>query len=349
MKKYSIFLSSVVALFLFAGVTQAQVFMVVKGDVSTPYTDLEAAVAAAEEGSTVYIPTGEHIILKSQTIAGSVRSTTLLINKRLSLVGAGSEAGALNATQLRGDVTLTTEASGSRFEGLTITGYFRLDKISDFLFKRCKAGTIYLSGQGDGNIFRESMISSINGMTTLYSGAIGHNTTASIFTEILVQNCIITGNIYYVKKAILTNNVFTLNGSSIIQQSNQCVITNNIFLYTGAQNIDYGCTWNSYTYNMTRGTFATPSASSYNTVGDNIENAGAANDLFAEQVTYRLKDGAPGKNAGADGTDMGIYGGAGAKDKRIPSYPQITEFVVGGTSHADGTLPVSITVEAQEK
>ena len=99
------------------------------------------------------------------------------------------------------------------------------------------------------------------------------------------------------------------------------------------------------------GSFRASAPQYYNTVGYNIEKAGGEyqEEIFEDRLRWKLKAGSPGKNAGADGTDMGIYGGAGAKDLRIPAYPQVTEFTVGGTSTADGNLQVKVKVEAQEK
>lgn len=349
MNKCNIFLSSAVALFLWAGVTKAQVFMVVKGDVSTPYNNLEEAVEAAEEGSTVYIPTGEHSILKSPTIVGSVRTRTLLIDKRLTLMGAGADEGALNATSLVGSVTITEGASGSRFEGLTITSYLRMDNVSNFLMKRCKVNNLFqISGKGDGNLFRESQISQIVGYISLY-GSSGFSSNVNIYTEILVQNCVLTSSITNVKKGIFTNNVFTYN-STPFTQVHQSVIVNNIFTQTGVVNLSSSTSsWNNATYNLFVGSL-TGTTSNNNYAADNITGVAYLTSIFEDQVLYQLKADSPGKNAGSDGTDMGLYGGAfPAKEQRIPAYPVVTAFSAGGATAADGVLPVRITVEAQDR
>jgi hypothetical protein len=349
MKKCNLFLMSAVALFLCTGYLHAQVFMVVKGETSTPYNDLEDAVAAAEAGSTVYIPTLEHVIKANPLIEGSARPATLLINKKLTLIGAGSHEGVLHSTVLRGNVTLTAEASGTRLEGFTITENLYFDNVSDFIFNRGQVnGTIFLSGKGGANIFRECQLSYIQSTVSLY-GSTGLP-DASIFIEIMVQNSIITSFTNGLKKAIFTNNVFTNNGGNIFSNVHQSIITNNIFTINGVLETNFsGSSMNNYTYNLVVGSFGASAPDNYNVVENNIENVSLAN-IFEDQIKYQLKAGSPGKNAGYDGTDMGIYGGLSpAKDKRIPGNPAVTEFTVAGMSAGDGSLPVKVKVEAQEK
>ena len=351
MKKCNLFVSSAVALFLLTGYVQAQVFMVVKDNTSTPYNNLEDAVAAAEAGSTVYIPTGTYLIQKNPTIAGAARNNTLLIDKKLNLIGAGAGEGALHATTLQGDITVTAGGSGSKFEGFDISqvnsaqGDLRIDNVSNFMLKRCRFRNLYPTGKGDGNIFSESQMGMIQTMQSLYSAAYGLPADASIITEILVQNCIVTYTINYLRKAKFTNDVFTGGVYTQFVNVANSVITNNIF--TGSNTVDVnqsGSSLNSYTYNLMVGNFS--ATANNNDVANNITGVPLAN-IFVDQVRWHLKTGCPGIGAGSDGTDMGIYGGAGAKEVRIPAYPAVTEFTVAGTSTAAGELSAKVKVEAQ--
>jgi len=355
MKKSSIFLSSVLALFLLAGYTHAQVFMVVNGETSTPYNNLEAAITAAPAGSTVFIPTGDFAITGNPSIQGANRPTTLHIDKKLTLIGAGSEEGALHATILRGQVTCTTGASGSYFEGITITGDLRLDNVSDLTFKRGKFNYAYLSGKGDGNIIRESTMVGVKHLQAFY-GNEGRPANGT-FTEVFIQNNVVTASGAYsnpfssLRKAIITNNVIVggTYASNVFPNIYDCVVSNNIILENAAHNPDAGgSSRNIYTFNLLVGSFGASAAANYNSIGENIEKVFLV-DIFEDQVRYKLKETCVGKGAGADGTDMGIYGGLAAKEKRIPAHPSITEFLVGGTSNTEGELSVRIKVEAQEK
>jgi len=65
--------------------------------------------------------------------------------------------------------------------------------------------------------------------------------------------------------------------------------------------------------------------------------------------SYHLHESSPGKNAGKDGTDIGIYGGRYPwKDGGLPVNPHIDTFNVGGNTDTNGTLKVSIKVAAQD-
>jgi len=356
MNKFNLFFSAA-ALLLLAGVTQAQVFMVVtagESPTSTPYDNLETAVQNAEAGSTVYIPTGEHVIAGSPEIAGSPRATTLLIDKPLNLIGAGSGEGTQHNSVIRGHVAVTADAGGSVFEGISIfittsNGNLYLDGLSNFLLKRCiVGGNVYLSGKGDGNIFRECQFYYIQGTVSFY-GSAGFNTDVSVYTKVMMQNCVLTYGIYSLRGAVLSNNVIADNSAPFAYVQNS-LIANNIFTYNGniATNYNY-TTGNTWSYNLFVGDFNTTADNSYD---HNITGEAIA-DVFETSPPsdgkYRLKEGGPATAAGSDGTDLGIYGSmAPAREQRIPSVPSVTEFIVSGVSAPDGKLPVKITVEVQE-
>jgi hypothetical protein len=140
-------------------------------------------------------------------------------------------------------------------------------------------------------------------------------------------------------------NAYNVN---IIDNAHECVFSNNIFTSTVAVPTDSNSTWNVYTYNLLVSSFTEPNPLTYNTTNLNIEGVPLTN-IFVDQARYQLLETSPGKNAASDGTDMGLYGSASpAKLLRIPAYPAVTQFTVGGTSTAEGNLSVVIKVEAQE-
>ena len=356
MKKCSIFLSSLVALFLFAGIAKAQVFMVVKGETSTPYNDLEEAVAAAEEGSTVYIPTGPFTIKGSPSIAGSERANTLLIDKPLTLIGAGTDEGTLHATVITGAIVLTAAASGSVLEGFALAGsgllgMIRLDDVSNVLINRCRLSAVALSGTGDGILVRESQLDGVGGTGSIFANW-GFAAQADNFTKVMVLNCVLTNIQQYLREAIYSNNIITFGNPYQFQNVHQCLILNNIF--TTGTNVDaYSSSYNSFTYNVSVGSFSEPVMTQYNSTGFNIENIPLM-EIFGTNSPaynrYKLAESSPAKGAGADGTDAGIYGGPmPAKELRLPSIPQVVEYTVAGMSNPDGTLKVNIKVEAQSE
>jgi hypothetical protein len=91
-------------------------------------------------------------------------------------------------------------------------------------------------------------------------------------------------------------------------------------------------------------------------IAGNIENV-AANLIyqnqsgysFVFQQNYHLVPASPGKNAGTDGTDVGIYGGPlPFKDGSLPVNPHYRLRMVSGTTTAAGQLPVHFKVAAQD-
>ena len=355
------------ALFLFAGVTQAQqtVFMVVTGEgesqTSTPYTTLDLAVKGAAAGSTIYLPTGSFDVeATEQTIGGANRAYTLFINKKLKLIGAGVDGGALHSTVINGDIAITGAASGTVLEGISLAytalggymrGAFHVNNVDVFI-KRCKiGGEMALSGTGDV-VISESHIATINGKSTFYGG----NGLSDM--AVVAQNTVITGNIGYVHNSLFTNNVI---GTYSIYDVHSSTFSNNIFTYVGNINPSSYSTYNSYTYNVLVANFDAVTAGSYCTVEDNIPSntlaeifeGGTAAEAAARE--YRLNPEGPAKvNAegnppGSDGTEIGLYGGLGYKGVRTPSNPSVTKFSVGGTTNPDGLLKANIVVDAQEK
>lgn len=65
---------------------------------------------------------------------------------------------------------------------------------------------------------------------------------------------------------------------------------------------------------------------------------------FKEGTFYQLTDQAKALYKGADGTEVGIYGGA-TPFTTTPSYARITKFNVAPKTTDDGKLSVDITVE----
>ncbi len=70
---------------------------------------------------------------------------------------------------------------------------------------------------------------------------------------------------------------------------------------------------------------------------------------FSLNNNYHLQQNFIGKNAGKDGTDVGIYGGDFPwKNGSVPSNPNIIDSNIGGTTNTNGALLVNIKVAAQD-
>lgn len=69
---------------------------------------------------------------------------------------------------------------------------------------------------------------------------------------------------------------------------------------------------------------------------------------FSYQYDFNLQIQSPGINAGTDGTDIGIYGGAFPwKEGSIPINPHIQTKTISSTTDPSGNLPVNIKVMTQ--
>jgi len=74
----------------------------------------------------------------------------------------------------------------------------------------------------------------------------------------------------------------------------------------------------------------------------------APEGAFSYEGNYRLKSDSPAKNAGFDGKDCGIYGGANPyKDGALPVNPHIRAKVLPAQTDAQGKINVQVTVAAQ--
>jgi len=145
-------------------------------------------------------------------------------------------------------------------------------------------------------------------------------------SDISIYNCIITssvsGNGFIVK-----NNVFA---SSSIGGTNNFV-TNNIF---------YGNPDLSK-QKAEKNIFGQNSQQTFENVVDN--------QSYNYKSDYNLRSSSPGKNAGSDGKDIGLYGGYGWKNGALPIGPNITDHDIAAQADTNGKLRIKVTVKAQEK
>ena len=157
--------------------------------------------------------------------------------------------------------------------------------------------------------------------------------------------------------AVIQNNIFTgFTGSDFrpLVSVNNSTIKNNIFdcfayiynyNYTNIGNVEYN---NLITASIW---YLDPNSVSVNNIAnvnltDIFQNwFGNANFNNFHQLDLHIKPGSVAKNAGTDGTDLGIYGGDGFRKK--PSIPFIDYKEVARQTNSQGLLPVNIRVKAQ--
>jgi len=219
--------------------------------------------------------------------------------------------------------------------------------ISNYLVQRCRLGGINFDSSCTNWVFVENVI----------EGSI-YNINNPV-SNCYFYNNIIESSTYYgwngFTSSIFKNNIFLYQynpGYYPIKASNS-TFENNIF--NGWAYSFSGVTNSAINNNL----FVEPTS-----LGNCSECWGSDNIFGQDQSTifvnqtgntfdyshdYHLQPNSPGKNAGKDGTDIGIYGGAFPwKAGSVPTNPHIQYESVSGVGE-DGNIHVVVKVAAQDR
>ena len=305
---------------------------------------LQIAIDNATAGDTIYV-------YPSSTSYGNITVT-----KKLYFFGAGYSGSASTSYESAlGNVALDTTTSpssnpsGSCFMGFKI-GYFTANKqnITNItLYGNFLANTISLSSNcNNWLIGNNHLISDLN-----------INNSGSI---IISNNVIVSGNINNstAPSVVITNNLFFRFGySTTMSNITNATISNNIFLVQSTPNLSSlgNCVFlNNLTWFSSTQFFTLPGSG--NSGSGNINNtqpvfAGGTydNTNFISTVNYyQLASGSPGKSAGTDGTDVGIYGGTNPFVwQTAASIPRITNMTITNPVINQAT-PINVKVKAKK-
>lgn len=193
------------------------------------------------------------------------------------------------------------------------------------------------------------------------------NLAAANFANTTLFNCYINGSL--TSSAVHISNITFHATSSYIRDFDVCYSKTNIFQFTNSiiDNNDIHTADHSSFFNcilIQRGTGKGSLESSSIAFNSLWVGAHAANpfnkssttahsnyispndSVFVPGTFYQLTDEAK-KYLGADGTEVGIYGG-NVPFNPTPTIPQITKFNVASKTSADGKLSVDITVAQPE-
>ena len=323
-------------LVLGSNVLNAQNLIAVEnGGNSTFYTNLDSAIINAQSGSTVYIPGGSFAL-------------NAPINKLLYIVGVGHHPDSTSATNfsyLIGDFNLNSGSDNGYLTGVYINGSFNIvTAINNYSVSRCNILAVNFNVNTITNIaFSEN---NVRGVVSI--GGSANN---------LFSNNIVNGFIINIgPENIFSNNIFMASGSCYwgcngplkFQSS---LVENNIFI-----GITYGlaeCSNSIFNRNLFIENIGFPNGSNLgsNNIVNQIQDSifiSQTGNVFSYTDNYHLKPTCLGKNAGTDGTDVGIYGGLFPwKEGSIPSNPHIQFKNISGSTNSSGALPVNIRVEAQ--
>ncbi len=333
MKKIGI---TLLLLFFCISVTKAQNLIAVENN-STPafFTQVTIAVTSANNGDTIYIP------------GGTWNIGTLIINKNLCIIGAGlnpDSAQANGYTYLNGDIALANGCSNGSLWGVLLQGCivnnYPNDTVKNYTIRRCRfSGS---NGVWFSKFFNHNLIAE-NIFDYGFSGNSGA-TNNGFFNNFIITAIgrLIDGNTY-------KNNVF-LSGN-FVSPMNYSIFENNIFLSGSYLSSCQNCNFLNNLF-VDNTTFPSGTNLGYNNLVNQSQSSIFINQsgtTYSYSQDYHLQSTCPGKNAGSDGTDIGIYGGMFPwKDGSLPPNPHIKQKTIQPSTDINGNLNVNIKVAAQD-
>ncbi|WP_347839463.1 hypothetical protein [uncultured Draconibacterium sp.] len=344
--------------FLFLAVTTfAQKQFVVQNGTTQTFNDLNAAIAAASAGDTLYLP------------GGGFNLDPATIDKTLHWRGVGhypDSTAATGHTQITTyDVYFSGNCDNSTFEGIYFQHHVRFgsdgDECTGVEIKRCRIGGIlylrYTSDIGSG----------IPDLAFNLSECVTSSIDARNAMNIRTEKNLIFGSLNNFYQSLFNHNSLNPYASSnrIINYCTNCQFTNNVFNYSYGLYYSSNCNFENNTfqstlpYNSITSTF-TGSGNIYNTGTDIYENIVGNIYNFDYANDYHLKTEATGTdengNTGVsivgtatDGTNPGIYGTSlPYKEGAVPYHPHIQTADIDNEA-VGGNLGVQINVAAQER
>jgi hypothetical protein len=318
----------------------------------------------------------------------------LTVTKRLVIVGAGFAPNNSSAQPTNVANILLSRNGGANASGSTIMGLLSGQISPEGLSLACDNITLLrnrffnstialtLNNSSSGTYSKGWVI-----VNNIFEGRVdgGASISSASPTNILFANNIFIGqsiNGFNSATVVIDHNLFLGTGASGVLGGSlyNVVVSNNIFsrssgfvFNVSSASVVYN-TFNNNLSNLT--TIATPSfynpsnnfanfvasvggsnTGSGNIIGQNplfVLNANP--DAYSTLDNYRLQAGSPGKNAGTDGTDIGIYGGSypfpsggaigsGFDTRPVPPIPQVTNVNIQNSSLIPGAQ-LKVTIQA---
>ena len=319
------------------------------------YTDLTAAITAANANAELYLSGGSFLVPGG-----------FALDKTLHFIGAGihpDSSGATGPTILTTDGSayfrLTTGANGSSFTGIRFhtpgsTTCFGLgtgagdQNVVSVEFHRCVFQQIVRLGveepcAGSAQFVECIFHAQVNGY-----GSQGHFTrcifdwvpstatgTINMFrpTGLHLNSCVILGGLVAnTQGSTIQNCVFTRQNGAPFWQGHTTTISNCLIGYT----------------ELTSNSSAVTEANNIMGVPLNAFFQYELDNKYQFSDNLRLLGTSAGAGAATDGTDIGIYGtGSPYKDGAMPHVPHFRQVDVAPGTDANGNLPVQVKVAAQ--
>lgn len=329
------------------------------------FAQVDAAIAAAATGDTIYVH-GSQFTYNDFTVT-----------KRLVIIGAGYNSNnQFNLPTTVGNIYLNRDTGLQNANGTVITGFMVTSQIRNngnpgvdnvVIFRNRINSIIYTHNPGIGGVYGNGWVI-YNNIINQVQGGSGGPTSASS-SNITIQNNILASVYgFSMSSVVVDHNVFH-GADAIGSYVFYATITNNIFVRTTGTAFNTTVSFNTFNNNLSNLTTISPTAPTNSFLGNTNSGAGnfvAVDPLFvnvtnlnayATTFDYRLQASSTVRNAGTDGTDLGIYGGSrpfpsggtsgsGFDTSPLPPIPQVTEVNILNATLQPGT-PLNVNVKAK--
>lgn len=337
MQRLTLYLA--IFILLISSIQAQNVIAIQNGSDPNFYTNLDSAIVHANNGDTIYIP-------------GGTFTVNAIIDKSIHIIGIGHNPDSSQATRVTtlnggvGYISFTSNASNGAIIGIKLGSPMHFNGVNDYLIQYCNTSNVsFISAYSENFTFINNVIGwiSVNGRNCVFLNNIFPNGVAQeTCSNSIFKNNIFLSNDYcqyalnvplYSLNSIVENNVF-LDSNSYCTWANLC--TNSIFnnnLFVEDWLIPEVCYGSGNITNQTQSSIFVYQIGNY----------------FSYDHDYHMQLNCSGKNAGTDGTDIGIFGGPFPwKEGSIPPNPHIQYKTIAGSTDQNGNLNVNIKVSAQD-
>lgn len=262
--------------------------------VKAQYTQISAAIAAASTGDKIFVH------------PSNVTYANFSIDRQVHIIGMGYNPDFPNSQKVQVNaITMYNAATNAIIEGVYFTymsNYSTNHKATNnFTVRFCNFDYININGL-DWNIHNNIVRNYINFIIG-YKSKIQNNIFTGISSS--VRNNTASGT-------EIRNNVFTgCSNCDAFSSVSNATISNNIFYGKSPAGASSSAFLNNLTYQTEQNDIPyDDNIGSDNIVNDNPEFVSApTKDNFNYTYNYQLEEDSPGKEAGTDDTDLGVFGG----------------------------------------
>ena len=261
-------------------------------------------------------------------------------------------------TTLLGNINLVAGASNGSITGIYLQGGMMTaadSRVNYYTLSRCRIADIYLNAQNSNFTYIENIIegriaSSIGGNSSAKNCSFFNNIVSAFFRESFpFTNSILKNNIFLSQSQCYYGCYYPIAGQYLLLENN--IFSGSLYYSNTLNFVSNSVLKNNIFFEFISFPYAT-NVGSNNIVGQSQRSifVNQTENTFNYANDYHLLPNSPGKNAGTDDTDIGIYGGIYPwKEGSIPSNPHFQSIQIAPKTDANGNLNVKIKVAAQDR